>query len=375
MPALAPTTRARRSPLGGFTFTAALLAALLVALVSLVACRSSDDPTSTPTETAEATATGSASATASASATPTATEDGLTDVTLMLNWTPNAQHAGIYLAVANGWYAEAGLNLEIVEPAAAGADAVVGTGGADFGISVAEQVLPARAAGVPVVSIAAILPYNDSSFMALASSGIERPRDFVGKTYGGYGGSLETELLHALVACDGGDPDGVEMVEVGNIDYLAGMEQGRFDFVWVFEGWDALRAREIEGKAINTVTFVEWLDCIPDWYTPLFIASESMIADHPDLVRAFVEATARGYEAAIADPTAAADALLAAAPELDAALVRAATEYHAPKFVGEGGWGRQDAEVWSAFADFLLQAGLLDREVDTDAAFTNEFIP
>ncbi len=343
---------------------------------ALVACGSNedDDPTETATSAGEGTASATSTATGSATATATSSS-GLTEATLMLNWTPNAQHAGIYLAMQNGWYEEAGIDLKIVEPAAAGVDQVIGTGGAEFGISVAESVLPARAAGVPVVSIATILPYNDSSFMALAETGIERPRDFEGKTYGGFGGPLETELLRTLVACDGGDPDAVEMVEVGNIDYLAGMEQGRFDFVWVFEGWDALRAREIEGKAINTVKFVDWLDCIPDWYTPLFVASEETIADNPDLVRAFVEATARGYEAAIADPTAAADALLAAAPELDEALVRLSTEYHAPKFVGEAGWGTQDPEVWSAFAEFLQGAGLLDSGVDTEAAFTNEFIP
>jgi ABC-type nitrate/sulfonate/bicarbonate transport system substrate-binding protein len=349
---------------------------LLTSSLALVACGSNEDdePTETATASVQASASATGAATGSASATGTSSS-GHTDATLMLNWTPNAQHAGIYLALQNGWYEDAGIDLEVVEPATAGVDQVIGTGGAEFGISVAESVLPARAAGLPVVSIATILPYNDSSFMALSTTGIERPRDFEGKTYGGFGGPLETELLRTLVACDGGDPDAVEMVEVGNIDYLAGMEQGRFDFVWVFEGWDALRAHEIEGKAINTVKFVDWLDCIPDWYTPLFVASEETIADHPDLVRAFVEATARGYEAAIADPTAAADALLAAAPELDEALVRLSTEYHAPKFVGEAGWGTQDPEVWSAFAAFLEDAGLLDGSADTTAAFTNEFIP
>ena len=247
----------------------AAFALLLVSSLALVGCGGNEDPELTETATSAVDGTPSATGTASGSATATAaSSDGLTEATLMLNWTPNAHHAGIYLALQNGWYEEAGIDLAIVEPAAAGVESVIGTGGAEFGISAAEYVLPARAAGVPVVSIATILPYNDSSFMALSATGIERPRDFEGMTYGGFGGPLETELLRTLVSCDGGDPDAVEMVEVGNIDYLAGMEQGRFDFVWVFEGWDALRAREIEGKAINTVTFVEWLNCIPDWYTP-----------------------------------------------------------------------------------------------------------
>ncbi len=347
---------ARRFRAGG------LLVAAAAAALALAACGSDTTGTATPGATGTGTAT----------RTPAS---GLTPVTLMLNWTPNAHHAGIYLAQANGWYEDAGLDLSIVEPAAAGADQVVGSGAAEFGISQAESLLPGRAAGVPVVSIATILPQNDSSFMALEASGITRPRDFEGKTYGGYGGALETELLRTLVACDGGDPDAVQMVEVGNIDYLAGMEQGRFDFVWVFEGWDALRAREVEDREINTVQFVDWLDCIPDWYTPIFITSEPMIEDNPDVVRAFVEATARGYEAAIEDASAAADALLAAAPELDETLVRAATEYHAPHFVGEGPWGSQDEEIWREFEAFLRTAGLLETQVDITGAFTNEFIP
>src|SRR5690242_20065265 len=85
-------------------------------------------------------------------------DGALTPVTLMLNWTPNNHHAGIYVARAQGWYRDAGLDVRIVEPAATGADAVVGAGKADFGISAAESVLPARAQGVPIVSIATILP-------------------------------------------------------------------------------------------------------------------------------------------------------------------------------------------------------------------------
>lgn len=313
---------------------------------------------------------------ASTDAEPGATSEALTPVTLMLNWTPNNHHAGIYLAQANGWYREAGIDLTIVEPAAAGADSVVASGGADFGISQAESILPARAAGARVVSIATLLPHNDSSMMALASTGITRPKDFEGKTYGGYGGSLETELLNRLVECDGGDPSLVKHVEVGNIDYLAGMEQGRFDFVWVFEGWDALRAREIEGREITSVTFIDHLDCIPDWYTPAIIASEETLAERPDLVRAFLAATARGYDAAIADPEAAANTLLAAVPELDEALVRASAAYHATRYADEGQpWGVQDAEVWTRFEAFLRQAGLLETEVDPATAFTNDFLP
>lgn len=303
-------------------------------------------------------------------------DDDLDTVTLMLNWTPNNHHAGIYAALENGWYREAGIDLRIVEPAIAGADQVVAAGGADFGISQAESVLPARAAGAPVVSIATLLSYNDSSFMALAESGITRPRDFQGKTYGGFGGALERELLDTLIACDGGDPTLLQHIEVGNIDYLSGMRQGRFDFVWVFEGWDALRARDLEGQAIESVKFVDYIDCIPDWYTPVIIASESTLTGRGDLVRRFLDATARGYRLAIEDPELAATLLLRAAPELDEALVRASATYHASRYAAPGAsWGAQSTDTWTRFEAFLRQAGLIEGPVDALAAFTNDYLP
>lgn len=301
---------------------------------------------------------------------------GLTPVTLMLNWTPNNQHAGIYVARENGWYREAGIDLTIVEPSQAGVDAVVATGGADFGISQSESLLPARAEGAPIVSIATLLPYNDSSLMALGNRGITRPRDLAGKRYGGYGGALETELVRTLVSCDGADPESVTFVEVGNIDYLVGLDSGRFDFVWVFEGWDVLRARAVAQRNIASIKFVDYQSCIPDWYTPIVIASERTLRDRPALVRSFLAATSRGYQAAAMDSRSASAALLTAAPESDGLLVQASSIYHAPKYLGsDGRWGVQRAETWSGFATFLRRAKLLEKDVDTTRAFTNDFLP
>jgi len=300
----------------------------------------------------------------------------LEQVTLMLNWTPNTHHNGIYAAIEEGYYRDAGLDVRIVEPAAGGVEQVVATGGAEFGISVQESMIPARAEGVPVVSIGTIIQHNDSSLMMLESEDVSEPKDFAGKTYGGYGGPLETALIHQLVECDGGDPDAVKFVEVGNVDYLVGMEQDRFDFAWVFESWDVIRAREIANKEVKSILFKDHLDCIPDWYTPLFITGEDMIAKRPDTVRKFMEATARGYDFAIENPKEAGEALLKGAPELDAKLVELSSEYMADVFVDEGRqWGLQDREIWEEFEKFLREAGLTSKEVDVDKAFTNDFLP
>lgn len=302
-------------------------------------------------------------------------EAATTPFTVMLNWTPNAHHLGLYVAQQRGWYEEAGLDVRIVEPGADGVATTLAAGRADVGITVAESLLPARAAGVPVVSIAAILPHNDSSLIALADSGITRPRDLEGMRYGGFGGALETELISRLVECDGGDPNAVQFVEIGDVDYLAGMDQGAFDVAWVFSGWDALRATVVEGRELAELRFADHFDCIPDWYTPIFAASQDAVTNEAERLRIFLEVTRRGYDAAAADPAAAAADLLSAAPEIDSDLVHAAAEYYADRFADPGiEWGVQDAQVWTDFAAFAHDAGLLEDEVDVSAAYTNDLL-
>jgi ABC-type nitrate/sulfonate/bicarbonate transport system substrate-binding protein len=229
---------------------------------------------------------------------------------------------------------------------------------------------------VPVVSIGAIIQHNTSSLMSLAEDGIEDPGDLAGKTYGGFGGPLETALIRTLTECGGGDPDAVDFVEVGQAEYLDGMSRDQYDFVWIFDGWDGVRATELAGADVNFLRFIDHVDCIPDWYTPLIVTSEAMIEGDPDTVRAFMEATARGYEYARDNPGEAAEILLAAVPELDRALVERSAQYLASRYADEAEpWGIQEQAIWERFEAFLRDSGLTDTEVDVSAAYTNEFLP
>ncbi len=304
------------------------------------------------------------------------TEPPRTELTVMLNWVPNAHHAGIYLARERGYYADEGLDITIIEPAFdIGVEAAVAAGQADIGLAQAESLLPARAAGVDVAAVATILPSNDSVLMGLAEDGIERPADLEGATYGGFGGALETELISRLVACDGGDPAEVEFVEVGNVDYVPGMQQDRFDVAWVFSGWDRIRADDVLGVEVSEIRFDEFLDCIPDWYTPLVLASSERVAEGDDRIAGFLAATARGYTDVAADPAAGAEAMIGDVPELDAELIEVAVGYYADRFLVDGEWGVMDEAVWDEFATFLVDAGLLEGEIDPGAAWTNDLLP
>ena len=299
----------------------------------------------------------------------------LKKIKFMLDWTPNTNHSGVYLAKDRGYYRDAGLDVEVLQPGQQGALASLGSGEVDFAVAVQEQLIPARAQGVPVVSLAAILSTNTTSLVSLQNDNINRPRDLENKTYGGYGGNLERQLVETLVSCDGGDPNKVKWAEVGDVDYRAGLEQNKFDFAWLFDGWDVLRLQQ-QNVPINKITFADYQSCIPDWYTLLIATNENKINSDPETVRAFMDATARGYKDAIADAPAAADSLLKAAPELDADLVRGSQSYVATKLAKPGQmWGTQDTGSWSKFEEFLRNSKLTETHVDVNKAFTNDFLP
>lgn len=296
-------------------------------------------------------------------------------IKVMLDWTPNTNHSGMYVAKQKGYYKDAGLDVEIVQPGEQGGLPSLGSGIVDFAVSFQESLVPARAQGVPAVSIGALVSTNTSSLMSLQSSGITRPKDLEGKTYGGSGGELEKQLVSSLVSCDGGDPSKVKWGSVGNADYRTGLEQHQYDFVWVFDGWDVIRLHQ-ENVAVGTIPFAQHFDCIPDWYTPLLATSEKMIKNDPETVRKFMDATAHGYRDAISDPNGAANALIAEAPELDSKLVHESAVFLAKYYASSGlQWGEQKSEVWTRFNDYLHTAGIVKEPVDVSKAYTNSFLP
>jgi ABC-type nitrate/sulfonate/bicarbonate transport system substrate-binding protein len=292
----------------------------------------------------------------------------------MLGWTPNTNYTGIYVAREMGWYEEAGLNVEIVLPGQSDVHKVVGAGSADFGFSYQEGTTFARNEGVPVVSIAAIIQHNTSGFASRSGAGVQTPTDMAGKRYGSFGSPIEYPTVDLLMQCEGASAESVEFIDIGWADFLSVTEAERVDFVWIFYGWAGIDA-EVKGVELDIIMLKDYLDCIPDYYTPTLITSEAMIADDPEAVRAFVETTARGYEFAIENPTEAADILLAANPDLDADLVRTSQAWLSKEYqAGAPQWGIQTGEIWQGYADFLIENGIIE-SFDAESAYTNEFLP
>ncbi|MFD2115252.1 ABC transporter substrate-binding protein [Paenibacillus yanchengensis] len=301
-------------------------------------------------------------------------QEKLTDVTLVLNWSPNTNHTGLYVARDKGFYAEQGLNVDIILPGSSGPNAVVGSGQAQFGVSFQEGVTDARLQEVPVVSIAAVIQHNTAVFAAPVEKNIKAPKDFAGKTFGGFGAAAEPAIIEALMVADGvADASDVKILNVGEADFFTSVQRD-IDFSWIYYGWAGIEA-ELRGIEIDTIFLKDYSHKL-DYYTPVIISNEQTIEQKPELVKAFMAATTAGYEYAIAHPDESARILLDAVPELDEELVMASQKWLSPRYQDDAQqWGVQKLEVWENYAKWLQEYDLLDGTFDAAAAFTNAFLP
>ncbi|HEU4324342.1 MAG TPA: ABC transporter substrate-binding protein [Roseiflexaceae bacterium] len=353
-----------------------VLTALLLAACGTTGPTGQADAPTAPAATAAPDAVAPTAALPDAPA-PTAQQSGkvVSNVTVGLDWTPNTNHTGLYVARDNGYYRETALEVEIVQAQEGGTvEQLVAAGRLDFGISYQEGVTQARVEGLPIVSVAAVIQHNTSGFASRADLGIKTPKDFEGKKYGAYGSPVERAVIQGLMECAGADVEKVQFVDIGSTDFFVATERGDVDFAWIFQGWTGMEAAS-RGVALNTVMMNE-LNCVPDYYTPVLITSEKLIAERPNLVRDFVQATARGYQFAIAGPDEAADLLLAAAPELDADLVRRSQRYLAAQYQADAPrWGEQKLEIWRGYAQWMADRQLITSMIEPEKAFTNQFLP
>lgn len=304
----------------------------------------------------------------------TAPEESMS-VRLMLDWVPNTNHTGIFVARDKGYFEEVGLDVEIIEPGEVYPEAAVASGAAEFGISFQESVTLARAEGAPIVSVAAVVQHNTSGFASLAPLNVTGPADFEGLRYGAWGSPSEVPTLKALMECSGADFDKLEMVTTGFSDSLALIAEKQVDLVWIYYGWQGVQAKE-EGIDINVVMMKDYFDCVPDFYTPVVITSESHMEDRPKTVELLLEALSKGYTFAAENPDEAAGILLNAVPELDSELVKESQRWLSEYYIADATrWGEQRESVWQDYADWMVKNSIVTSPIAVKDAFTNQFLP
>jgi len=296
-------------------------------------------------------------------------------VELMLDYFPNADHAGIYAAQAGGDFKQAGLDVEIRQPPDPAAPIKqLAAGRVDLAISYEPEVLRARDQGLNVVSVGAIVQKPLTSIISLPKAKVRRPADLKGKTVGTAGIDYQTAYLRTILLEAGVQPDTVKERNVG-FSLTPALLTGKVDAVlgafWNYEGTEL----KLKGKHPRIIRIED--AGVPSYNELVLAANADALERDRDKIRAFIGALSRGTRALREDPEQAIDGLLDANPDLDPKLQRAVVEVTLPLFFPPRGkpFGWQDPEQWDAFAAWMKDSELLEQSPDAAASFDNELLP
>ena len=296
-------------------------------------------------------------------------------ISIVLDWTPNTNHTGLFVAKELGYFKEEGLeNVEIVQPPEGSTTALIGAGGAQFGISFQDTLAKSFSndSPVPVTAVAAIIQHNTSGIISLKDKGIDSPKKLEGHKYATWDDEIEKAILKKIITDDGGDFGKVKMIPNTVTDVVTALKTD-IDAVWVYYAWDGI-ATELAGLQTNFLNFADYGKEL-DYYSPVIIANNDYLKKNPEEAKKVLKAIKKGYEYSIKNPKEAAKILVKNAPELKLELVTASQEWLASKYTSYATeWGVIDQKRWDLFYEWLFKNGLIKKEIPKGYGFSNDYL-
>lgn len=291
----------------------------------------------------------------------------LEKLTLVLDWVPNTNHTGIFVAKDLGYFKEEGIDLNIVQPAEDSSAAIVGSGKAELGIYFQPNLVKRLLKNTPITAIAAILQKNTAGLMSLKSLGAKTPKDLQGKRYSTWQDPIDDATVKTIVG------DKMEYIPGESTDATAGLVANQYDFIIVYSNWDLINAK-LKKVDVNFFPLAEY-EPIFDYYSPVLIANNDFLKNKPELARKVLKALEKGYRYAIQNPDKAADILIKNAPEGNKELIKESQKSIAKYYLNEKGeWGRIDIAKWDRFYNWLYEKKLIDKKLPSSAGVTNEYL-
>lgn len=305
--------------------------------------------------------------------------DEAKEIIVSLDWTPNTNHTGLYVALANGYYADAGLNVKIVQPPEGDAIAACSSGQVQFAVGYQDLLLPAFTSETPmeVTAVAALLQHNTSCIVSKKGAGMDTPKGLEGKQYLTWQSPIELAMMKNVVEADGGDFSKVEQIPDVPTDEAQDVNANPNHAIWIYYGWGGINA-EVNNIEIDTFFFKD-LNPVFDYYSPVLVANNQLIKDDPETVKAFLAATQKGYEYAVSNPDEAAQILIDSddTGALDGCeeLVKASQRWMADQYVADAPkWGYIDPARWNAFYNWVADEKIIDEKLPENTGFTNDYL-
>ena len=285
----------------------------------------------------------------------------------------------MFAALEKGYYKEAGLNVTIVQPPESGATQACAAGQAQFAVDAQDILAAAFTSDTPinVTAVCALIQHNTSGIMSLKGQGMDRPAGLSGKTYLTWDSPIELATLENVVTNDGGEWNAVNKIPNTVTDEAQDVNANPDHAIWVFYGWGGINAKV---NNIDTDFFYfKDLNEIFDYYTPVLVANNDFLQSNPDDVKAFLEATKKGYEFAIANPDEAAEILIKSDDTQSLVgseeLVKESQRWIANEYVADAEkWGYIDPTRWNGFYKWLYDEKLIEKEIPAGFGFTNDYL-
>jgi ABC-type nitrate/sulfonate/bicarbonate transport system substrate-binding protein len=307
---------------------------------------------------------------------------GSEPIRVALDWTPNTNHTGLFVAQQEGWFREAGLDVQFLPYNNTSPDTLVSSGAAEFGISFQDSFTFSKASGAEITSVMAVLQRWATQIAVRADrADITSPRDLDGKTYGGFGAAYEEPKMRAVIQ-DAGGTGTFRTVVLGTAAYEA-LYAGEVDFTEPFVAWEGIEA-ELRGQPLKTFSYTDY--GFPDAYNVLLVGNTPWLRDHPEVAARFVQAVQRGYQLAADDPARGVQLLMDANPGAftEPELVTRSQEMLAARFLRDenGRVGTQTLEKWAGYSGWVFDSGALTgpdgapltQRPDFATWFTNDYL-
>ncbi|CQR23916.1 nitrate/sulfonate/bicarbonate ABC transporter periplasmic protein [Streptococcus varani] len=295
-------------------------------------------------------------------------------IDFILDWTPNTNHTGLYVALDKGYFEEEGVKVDIKLPSEDSSSDLVINGKAPFVVYFQDFMAKKLEKGAGITAVAALVEHNTSGIISAGEANIKSPKDLVGKKYGTWNDPIELAMLETLVSEEGGDFATVEKVPNTDANSITPIANKMFDAAWIYYGWDGIMAEQ-EGMKTN---YFYLRDFAPefDYYSPVIIANNDYLKEHPDQAKKVLKAIKKGYQYAIENPKESAEILIKHAPALEnqKEFVLASQEYLSKHYASNPEkWGEFDADRWNAFYAWAYKKGILESDLKNQG-FSNDYL-
>ncbi|MGX7068955.1 ABC transporter substrate-binding protein [Gemella bergeri] len=299
----------------------------------------------------------------------------LKKVDFVLDWAINTNHTGLFVAKEKGYFAEAGIDLDIKPAPEDSTSDLIINNKAPFGIYYQDTMANKLSKGAGITAVAAIIEHNTSGVISLKKSNIKEPKDLVGKKYGTWNDPVELAMIKSLVEKQGGDFSKIKLTPNTDTNSVTPMENGAFDAAWIYYAWDGKLAESMN-LDINYFYLKDFAKEL-DYYSPVIIANNDYLKENKEEAKKVIQAIKKGYVYAMEHPEEAADILIKNAPELKEKrdFIINSQKYLSERYATDKNkWGEFDAERWNAFYRWVNKNNIVEKTLADNTGFTNDFV-